>query len=325
MAYKVMNKLRAATPALTGVLDPGILEELIHSLFPTDTDERSDAFLEIPEWDDEWDVTPAEVHHVLIRRESSNAAPGPDGISNKIWKLIPNSLVDLIAKILTGCLRTGVFPDLWKTARLVLIPKDPSNMEDIPKARPICLLDEIGKFFERIILRRIELWMQDKEGILSQNQFGFRRNRSTTDALMMVTNLIKEEISTGGVAIVVSIDIKNAFNSLPWTQIRSTLTRRKFPRYLKRILHAYLSKRMVEYATQDGSIEETIVSMGVPQGSVIGPYLWNVTYDRVLRVDKLAGTEVICYADDTLVIAVADSFDDAKTKACIMLESSATN
>lgn len=208
MAYKVMNKLRAATPALTEVLDPGILEELIHSLFPTDTDERSDAFLEIPEWDDEWDVTPAEVHHVLIRRESSNAAPGPDGISNKIWKLIPNSLVDLIAKILTGCFRTGVFPDLWKTARLVLIPKDPSNMEDIPKALPICLLDEIGKSFERIILRRIELWMQDKEGILSQNQFGFRRNRSTTDALMMVTNLIKEEISTGGVAIVVSIDIK---------------------------------------------------------------------------------------------------------------------
>lgn len=60
--------------------------------------------------------------------------------------------------------------------------------------------------------------------------------------------------------------------------------------------------------------------MGVPQGSVIGPYLWNVTYDKVLRVDKLVGTEVVCYADDTLVIAVADSLEEAKTKACIMLE-----
>lgn len=254
MAYKVvMNKLRTATPALTEVLEPGTLEELIHSLFPTDTDKRRVAFLEIPDWNEEWDVTPAEVHHVLIKRKSSNAAPGPDSISNKIWKLIPNSLVELIAKILTGCLRTGVFPDVWKAAKLVLIPKDPSNMDDIPKARPICLLDEIGKSFERIILRRIESWMLDKEGILSQNQFGFRRNRSTTDALMMVTNLIEEEISTGGVAIAVSIDIKNAFNSLPWTQIRSTLISRKFPRYLKRILHAYLSKRTVEYVIQDGS------------------------------------------------------------------------
>lgn len=60
--------------------------------------------------------------------------------------------------------------------------------------------------------------------------------------------------------------------------------------------------------------------MGVPQGSVIGPFLWNITYDQILRVEKLPDTEMICYADDTIVIACTDNYEAAKTKAIIVVE-----
>lgn len=80
----------------------------------------------------------------------------------------------------------------------MLIPKESTTVGGITKAQPICLIDEIGKSFERIILERITRWMQDKEGILFINQFSFRKGRSTMDALIKVTDMIEEAISNGG-------------------------------------------------------------------------------------------------------------------------------
>lgn len=54
-----------------------------------------------------------------------------------------------------------MFPKQWKRARLVLIPTGKTEDQKIPKARPICLIDDIGKGLERIIVERIEKWMED--------------------------------------------------------------------------------------------------------------------------------------------------------------------
>jgi len=66
----------------------------------------------------------------------------------------------------------------------VLIPKGPSEPGTMIKARPICLLDDIGKIFERVIADRLNSWLNDNPVFsLSENQFGFRIARSTIDAL----------------------------------------------------------------------------------------------------------------------------------------------
>lgn len=69
-----------------------------------------------------------------------------------------------------------------KTARLVMIPKGEPNKDGIPKTLPICLLNNIGKNFERIIMNRLRDVMQDNAALLSR-QFGFCEGRSTVDAL----------------------------------------------------------------------------------------------------------------------------------------------
>jgi len=202
-------------------------------------------------------------------------------------------------------MREGVFPTAWKRATLVLIPKGPIQDPLIEvKARPICLLDEIGKILERIIADRINLWLEmNPEYDLSENQFGFCRNKSTVDALIEVKRFTQEAVSAGGVAIAVGLDITNAFNSIPWTVIMSAMESKRIPDYLRRLVGNYLSVRYVRYKTIDGTMEERPVRAGVPQGSVLGPLLWNIAFDSVLRLRLQEGCRIICYADDTLVVS----------------------
>lgn len=66
-----------------------------------------------------------------------------------------------MANGLTICLRKSIFPTQWKVAKLALIPKGGSLDMDCPKVRPICLLNEAGKIFERVISERMIDWMEN--------------------------------------------------------------------------------------------------------------------------------------------------------------------
>ncbi|KMQ83033.1 reverse transcriptase, partial [Lasius niger] len=113
--------------------------------------------------------------------------------------------------------------------------------------------------------------------------------------------------NNGGWAVAVSLDIRNAFNSLPWPRIRETLINWNVPSYLLRIIDDYLDERWIKYPCEDGTWRSTKVTRGVPQGSVLGPLLWNLTYNQVLETNTPDDVRVFCYADDTLIIGGADT------------------
>lgn len=323
--YKmVMGKLRSSAPGITEILDESDLNKLIIELFPKNKKKENGIDIRIDDWQEEWDVSIAEVYHVIKRRPISTVAPGPDGITNKIWRMVPEKMLKELANLYTLCLREGKYPTIWKTAKLVLIPKGGETQDGLPKARPICLLDEVGKSFERIIANRMHEWMakrqEERFWTLSKNQFGFKQNSSTLDAVLKVIRFIEEENNSGNCVIAVSLDIRNAFNSIPWRHIRKALLRKRFPRHIRRILYNYLSDRKIEYINKKGEIKACDVTAGVPQGSVLGPLLWNLAYDTVLRVEKETGCDIICYADDTLILASAESYENTLTKMGIQVE-----
>lgn len=308
LPYKlVMSKLRKSSPTFSETIDRDILEKLIESLFPNNLSARSVREISIEEWTGELDVNAREIQQFVKKRVIKNTAPGPDNLKAITWKRAPQIVMGHLANLFTLCMREGVFPDLWKRAILVLIPKGSVGISMEIKARPICLLDEAGKIFERIIADRINRWLNENpDSSLSDNQFGFRKNRSTVDALVCVKNFTQNTVSEGGAAIAVGLDIKNAFNSIPWATILRAMEDKGIPGYLRRLVGDYLSHRSIIFRTSDGRTEERAVRAGVPQGSVLGPLLWNVAYDSVLRLRLEKGCCVICYADDTLVISTSN-------------------
>lgn len=186
------------------------------------------------------------------------------------------------ATLFDRCLKDGMYPRAWRTARLVLLRKEGRPLDSPSAYRPICLLDEVGKLLERIIAARLEAHMERREPGWHDSQYGFRRGRSTVDAVRRVCSKVEDMVSQEGVAIAVSLDITNAFNSIPWARILEALNYYEIPEYLVRVIRAYLCDRWIIYNTKDGETRKP-VECGVPQGSVLGPILWNTAYDRVLE------------------------------------------
>lgn len=98
----------------------------------------------------------------------------------------------------------------------------------------------------------------------------------------------------------VSLDIKNAFNSISWKRILQEIELKQVPNYLRKIIRSYLSQRTLVFEGQC-----RILSSDDPQGLVLHPLLWNIAFDGALRVKLPPGCITICYADDTLVLTRA--------------------
>lgn len=318
--YKmVRGKLRPFAPPVSKTLEPRFLGEVVRALFPERlavvppmmVPPRDAAPVE--EEEEGEPVGEGELRHAVLRMRSKNTAPGLDGIPGKALALALEEMGPRLVALFDRCIERGEYPVIWKTGKLVLLKKDGRPAESPGAYRPIVLLDEVGKLFERLLSARLIDHLSSVGPDLSPHQFGFRPGRSTIHAIKRVRELTDGAVSRGGVMLAVSLDIKNAFNTLPWETILEALGYHRVPTYLRRLIASYLSHRWVRYEGRD-SWEECEVVCGVPQGSALGPLLWNIGYDWVLRGANLPGVDVTCYADDTLVTARGES----PREACVL-------
>ena len=149
------------------------------------------------------------------------------------------------------------------------------------------------------------------ENGLSENQFGFRKGRSTVDAIQAVVDTTtKRRRATGkrkGFCALISIDISNAYNTARWKICIEAMVQKKIPDYLLRMIDDYLSDMWVIYKGDKWSLKEEM-TCGAPQGSPVGPLVRNVIYGDFLGLDLPAGTSIIGFADDALVVCAAEDF-----------------
>lgn len=301
-AYKiVMGKLQKKRP-IPELTTPGRLEKIISGLFPTHRDrEKTNWPSECQRQATSEAIRPEELA-TAVSSLKRNKAPGLDGVTNEMVKLVARKFPDMLLTAYNKCLLEGKFPIKWKTARLVLIRKGDKPLNEPSSYRPICLLDCLGKVLEKIIDNRLRDILEQNSG-LADCQYGFRKRRSTIDALNHLKRIVHEK-GTRRRTGVLTMDIKNAFNSAPWLETMNALRGKQIPLYLCRLVDDYLSDRKIIYEA-DGQKTEVKLTSGVPQGSVLGPTLWNVLYDDLLRVPLPEGVEYLAFADDVALVATA--------------------
>ena len=142
------------------------------------------------------------------------------------------------------------------------------NSDDVSKFRPISLLDTGGKVLEKLLINRINHHVIAHE-IINKNQYGFTPQRSTTDAAMAVKGIVEEGLVAGEITVLISFDVKGAFDATWWPSILIGLKAYNCPKNLYNLSKSYFSQRSTVLSFNNVSIQRT-VTKGSPKDPAAG-------------------------------------------------------
>lgn len=287
------------------------LDHLLNSLLPDDDNnlsqqqkilkEEFNSIIPLPNYnaeDIEEDFLNFTIHNI-----QSKKAPGPDCLRGKLIKALYPILKPFLLKIYSACLRVCYFPTAWKKGNIKILLKDVNRpTSDVKNYRPITLLPILGKVFEKIIRQII---MEENPQTHSHKQFGFIRGKSTVDALSYYIGKVRN--CNKKYMITIFIDIVGAFDNLWWPALFRSLRNKNLSHGLIAIIKSYLTNREVNLSS-NSYIAKKMLTKGCPQGSVLGPTLWNCMLDDLLdNIVLPANADIIAYADDIAVIIESDA------------------
>jgi hypothetical protein len=196
---------------------------------------------------------------------------------------------------------------------------------DPSKFRPLNLINVGGKVLEKILLNSIMHHVYTNN-LLNHNQFGFTPKKRTTDAAMTVKEFVEDGLREGLITILVSLDVKEAFDVAWWPSVLMTLKDFNCPKNLYHLTKSYLSQRTAVMSTNTFQVERE-VSKGCPQVSCCGPAFWNIQYNCLrnleftkqtsiqfnsLNLEFRKETKAIAFGDALLIAVKAESIREAE-------------
>lgn len=243
-------------------------------------------------------------------------SPGVDQIKSELIKYCIDAFTPLLTHLINIAFTSGKCPSHFKIAIIKPLFKAGDKLQII-NYRPISLISNIAKVFEKAIKSRMETFIK-KYDLLSKKQFGFREKTSTEDALANLTNHIYKAIDQKLPSLTVFIDLAKAFDTVSHKQMLSKLWNMGFRGEFHRLLKSYLEDRTQIVKIGNELSDPKNVLIGLPQGTVLAPLLFNIFVNNLLTL-PIEG-KISAFADDTAIFFSAASWSDLKTITSINMK-----
>ena len=237
----------------------------------------------------------------MIKNVKLSNSNGHDGIYSDLLKLLGNAISKSITLIINQSLRTGIFPDKLKIAKVIPIFKKDSKklFKNYP---PISV---ISKIFEMTIHEQLSDYFTTNS-LFCKKQYGFMKNASTELAALELIDRLLNQLNARKIPTNLYLDLSKAFDSISHDILLDKLRYYGVTDGSIQLLKSYLSNRK-QYVQIDGLMSSMqYIQTGIPQGSIVRPLLFSIyIYDIVKCTEKF---NCILYADDTTFNSTIDCF-----------------
>ncbi|CAG2211960.1 unnamed protein product [Mytilus edulis] len=242
----------------------------------------------------DYEITSDEVEDAIFALEIGKS-PGADDHFPELFKFAGPNFIEAMRVMINLSWNNGKLPTEWKTANVKFLRKQGKTNYYSPSSyRPISLTSVMCKITERIILNRLAAFIEGMQ-IIDINQEGFRKNHSTSNCLLRFIQNVIEKYNKGEITLACLIDLEKAYDSIWREGLMVKLHKLGIQGKTWKWIKNFLNNRMAK-CIFDGFIgTEFETNIGLPQGSVLAPTLFNIYINDFLNDIKGENTK---FADD---------------------------
>ena len=255
-----------------------------------------DNLLDVPFGGIRFQLSPVTSENVLqvIKNLRSDCSTGADQIPARFIKMIAECLPVPLTSIINNCIAKAYFPKQWKIARVSPVPKI-NNPVSNDQLRSISVLPVLSKVFKKLVAIQMTNYV-DHVHLLHDRISAFRKGHSA--ALMGIRDNIRYAMKRKEVTLMVLADFSKAFGTISFSATIVKFYKLGFSKPFLKWLLSYLSGRSQFVQIDDRKSSYQSSQYGVPQGSILGPMIFNLYVSDLHEVTP-PSMECVQYADDT--------------------------
>lgn len=230
-----------------------------------------------------------------LKTFKNSSKSGPDGIPSCILINCAPALAFPLSILFNTSIKHGYFPKLWKNSYIIPLFKS-GNKSNVANYRGIAKLSAIPKLFEKCLM---DYFCHQLSSIISTTQHGFKKGCSISTNLLHLTTLVNRGFVHGQHTDVIYTDFSKAFDKVNHNLLLQKLYLIGFTPNCLNWIKSYLNNRNQRVYFNNTTSRNIIVKSGVPQGSHLGPILFNLFINDLPNVIKLSN--ILMYADDVKI------------------------